>query len=522
MSEVTTNRNLSDRIPSNVQASIDGCVAHAADLLTAAKTVLAQKLPHIAYHLATLSLEEIGKAGIIGMTHIATEDGVYPSWMGKHADDHVKKLFWAIWGPSFGKNLITNEQIQEIQGLAQAIHEKRLQGLYVDIDVASQNFPKDAVSPTDSENLIALVEARIGMAQHESPKDLNQDEKADLLWFISATDDPEKRRIILGRKSMEKLVEFGYVTLWIKWLHEQFEQADKESKEILEKELNRSREPRDSDKDKWKLRISLRTNSHKLRGKDLRFWNQSVKWIKIILGNQKDELLVDINLPALIPLDSLYWSGWGACRRFVCALNIGSFGYFWWYIPEQIATYADFIVDIENNARIKAERNPVLKIDWGKMALDEKVWESVQLAVVFLPYPSEKEKHEPFNHYLTGLGFLSKTDVHMQFEPNAYDEFFKALKSGMKIYGSWDGKAAFEDAFNKFLIGLIPSFTDSERKKLLDLGNQFEKGKPQTGLLPITLSEVGEIKIICDAYFNRVFRDMANARAKKDKVNKDS
>ena len=111
MSEVTANRNLPDRIPSNVQATIDGCVAHAGDLLTAAKTVLAQKLPHIAYHLATLALEEIGKAGIIGMTHIAAEDGVYPSWMGKHADDHVKKLFWAIWGPSFGKNLITNEQM---------------------------------------------------------------------------------------------------------------------------------------------------------------------------------------------------------------------------------------------------------------------------------------------------------------------------------------------------------------------------------------------------------------------------
>lgn len=269
-------------IPPEVRAAIDGCLAHATDLLAAANAVLTQNLPHIAYHLAALALEEVGKAGIILMGHIADKKGERPPWMGKHADDHVKKLFWAVWGPSFGKQLITKEQIEEIQDLAQAIHEKRLQGLYVDMGGDILRLPKDAVTGEEAKKLMGLAEARIGLEKLHSPADLDIDRMVDLKWFLSATDDPEKRRLIMGKKSMEKLVELGQSALWIKWLHEEFEQAERESKAILEKELKRSGQPAgEDDKDKWKVRIMLQTNSHSIRPKSLNWWNQSVNWIKL-------------------------------------------------------------------------------------------------------------------------------------------------------------------------------------------------------------------------------------------------
>jgi len=49
---------------------IDTCQSHASDLLNAARRILEdENLPNIAYHLAALALEEIGKCALIGMSH---------------------------------------------------------------------------------------------------------------------------------------------------------------------------------------------------------------------------------------------------------------------------------------------------------------------------------------------------------------------------------------------------------------------------------------------------------------------
>jgi hypothetical protein len=47
------------------------------------------------------ALEELGKAQLIGMKSFAKDDA--DSCYGKQFDDHIKKLFWAIWGDVFGK-----------------------------------------------------------------------------------------------------------------------------------------------------------------------------------------------------------------------------------------------------------------------------------------------------------------------------------------------------------------------------------------------------------------------------------
>ena len=48
--------------PQNIINTREECLRHADDLLRAAKRVFSEEeLPHIAYHLATLALEEIGR-----------------------------------------------------------------------------------------------------------------------------------------------------------------------------------------------------------------------------------------------------------------------------------------------------------------------------------------------------------------------------------------------------------------------------------------------------------------------------
>jgi AbiV family abortive infection protein len=509
--------NVPSEIPPEMRAGIAACLEHAGDLVVGAQALKEKNLPHLAYNLAALALEEVGKAELIGMAHIAKLKTERPPWVSKFGEDHLRKLFWAIWSPLLERQAMTPEKVQEIQGLATSIHSKRLQGLYVDVQDGGISIPRKAVGDAELENLLTIVGSRIELAKLAKPRTLDSEAREVLIWFLEATEDPEKRDFIFSRTSMGKLVELGASNLWVRWLRDEIQARDRECAEALKRELDRNVDNEGRElKDKWRVRIRIRSASHTIRQKDLKFWNEKVEWIKVTcVDKKKDEILVDFTFPIQVPIKALYRSALGASRRFVCALNIGSVGYFWWYLPEQVATYADQVDDLENKMKIKMERAPALRLDWARGALDEPVWKRVALAMTFLPYPKEKEKHEPFDHYLAGIVFMSKTDVHMQFEPNAYEAFYRALKSGLKVYGNWDGQTPFEASFNQLVDEVLPSLSQEDRAKYLMLGEQFNK-RPNPELQKITLSEVGAMKVLCDAYFMRTFKSLARERAKDE------
>src|ERR1700740_194330 len=135
----------SDRVPGihdkDMIAAMDACVAHARDLLSSARAVHAAGHPNIAYHLATLALEEIGRSELIRVQSIASQAKVSPAWPSKHTQDHVKKLFWCFFGGGFFSDKLTAKSFEQMTGLAGRIHETRLLGLYVDHSENSLSVP---------------------------------------------------------------------------------------------------------------------------------------------------------------------------------------------------------------------------------------------------------------------------------------------------------------------------------------------------------------------------------------------
>ena len=94
------------------------CLDHAEDLIAAARTVFDIKKHNIAYHLATLALEEIGKAGLLFISLQAGSFDRDPAWARKNSRDHVKKLFFAFFGASFGNRVLDKKEFESFQGLA--------------------------------------------------------------------------------------------------------------------------------------------------------------------------------------------------------------------------------------------------------------------------------------------------------------------------------------------------------------------------------------------------------------------
>lgn len=507
------------KIPDNIINSRKACLSHAEDLIRAAKRIIAdEKLPNISYHLAVLALEEIGKSTLIVMGHFAgkSEDSTWSPH--KFYDDHVKKLFWATWGPSMGQEKISKKQIESLQGLSLKLHDTRLQALYVDFDEEGPLLPSEVVTASEAENLIGVATARLELEKLHEFGEIQEKNLKKLNWFLSATSDQEKRKLIFGNKSMEKLFELKSTNKWVGWLKEEFDKAEKESQEAIKQELQR-KQPNDLEKleDKWKIKIRLFSNSHSIRPKPLNKWNELSSWIRLYpVGRKKNQLLVEFTLPKNISVHSLWYAAWGAARRFVVALNIGTFGCFWWYVPEQISRFYEKIVDLENKEmELKIERNPILKLDWKHSALSDRDLHNTALCFGMLPGDNDSGLGKSMGAYLTALGFLNKSDIHIQFEANSYDFFYKSLKHGMKHFKEWNQKTSFPDCFEKLLQSHKINQKEIENHK--NISKQIETGHPTFKGVTLTLSEVGIMKIICDAYFLVKFNEMAKKRELKQK-----
>jgi len=97
--------------PNLIQAT-SACSAHARALVEAAKAVSVAGHANIAYHLALLALEELGRRQLIGIQFIAkkrtTDDSPY---VERQLQSHVDKLFWCFFSGSFGRDSFLCERM---------------------------------------------------------------------------------------------------------------------------------------------------------------------------------------------------------------------------------------------------------------------------------------------------------------------------------------------------------------------------------------------------------------------------
>ncbi len=93
------------------RSAISGALDNARELLIAARALLdADQPPRLAYHFAALALEEVGKRAssacdsqgrraTASCRRLLSDDAL---------QDHVRKLFWAIWGPTIGRDVMAS------------------------------------------------------------------------------------------------------------------------------------------------------------------------------------------------------------------------------------------------------------------------------------------------------------------------------------------------------------------------------------------------------------------------------
>lgn len=486
------------------------CLASSRDFVSAAGKIRSTLLRHIQYHLAALALEEVGKAEILLMQHVSGGDRV--EGMGvRGLDIHVRKLFWAFWSISFGKQLTTKAQVDRYKGMAKTIHSKRLQSLYTDSD--SLELAKRRVTKREADELLALARTRLSMEEHREPDFDKTDEEKELIkWFMEVTQDPTKLPLIVGIKSQKKLIEFGGKSeLWIKWLKEVFDQNDQEVREIMQKELSRKRpHGKDKEVDKYRVKVKLICDSHSLRTKVLSEWNKQIPHIQLS-SDDKHTLYATFVFTKNVPPAALYYFTWGFIRTFVVALNIATKGLIWWNVQRDIEKYYEEMWDLELDLKMEARPQKRLSLDWkslGKVFLPEHLT-GTSILLAYIMHQQKGPLQNALDRYAFGLVLTAKNDVHLRMEPNAFREFYAALRQGMQYSGDWDAKEPFVDFATDYFSKI---YGNNSFRQYLELGEKlFKESSPTPDMPEITLTEVFGVKILADLYFWELARNWSSA-----------
>jgi AbiV family abortive infection protein len=482
-----------------IEPILNACLLNAERLLNSAKSVMAPGQYHVAYHLAALAMEEIGKAGLIFIesmdlrSDLEDEESRLSRWM----EDHERKLFWALWLPTVGIEADWRTIPKHLE-LAKGIHETRLQALY--FDPAYPNA-QDEITEERAERLVGLTESRLEMERVKRYRELDEKERSDMQWFSFATRNPEMKPSIFSKQSMAKQIELqDDRTGWIRWLRELFEGQARKAMEQAQIEMQRQRpDGEERFADKWKLRIRLKSWSHSIRPNQLTGWNKGVDKIKLIHTTDRNDLIVEFLIGKNVLMGDLWGFGMNSCVMFLCALNISTGGFFWWYLPVFTSRFYDTITDLESEHHVIVERVPELRISWGHMVLKEDdLLRQMPMVYSYIVQAGEDEQ-KFYRHYFGMLGMMAKNDLFFQFEHNLVVGFMECFEMALITYKDWDGTP---ETYNDAVAAVFSRLAESAEfmAMLKECAHAAVQVKTQSYTRPITLDDVAKSKFIFDIY----------------------
>jgi AbiV family abortive infection protein len=493
-----------DQISDPIQA----CFANARDLLRAAKRVLDdEKLPNVAFHLAILAFEEIGKAALLGARGIARLVEGETVFIDNRLDDHVFKLFWALWTPNFARGNVSKEEFESLRGMARSMHDQRLGAMYVSAEGSEvlQN-----VSERRARMVLELAETPLGMEASRDWQAIDLSAGGVMRWFLDATNDAEKRKLIFGQASFDKLAEFGQMRDWMAWLKEEFDQAEAEGREHLQRELARvAPGGAERGEDKWQVAIRLYSPAQSIRNSAIKSWNERPTWIKLsAVHNDKQAVEVEFTLGEIVIAEQLGIAAYLAARLFVVAMNIGSTGFWWWERLDQTGKFYQRISDLKASAGMKLDLkvHPGPPVEWKRDALREDHFTRIAMCLGMVSRLGHSVYNEIIEAYFIGLALIAKSDVHLAFAPQACERFAACLCAAMRHFGDWDGT---EEGLAAAVAASFPFEKPEDGQELLGLLYQLRR-QPRD-LKNLTLERAAILKLLSDVYLIRRFETMAQA-----------
>ena len=451
----------------------------------------------IAFHLAVIALEELGKRSLVAMTAASDEEESL-GYFAKATQNHGKKIFWAIFGGYILHNKIDEASIEKTRGLSKKLHNRRLRAMYVDITDEEIMDPIDSVTQLECSDFMQFVQNKLDVDRiYGLPQ--TEDQQKEFFWFQRNFENPLVMSVIASTTSLEKLAESG-PTAWRVWVKAESEKQIRQSEEYLKIESELV-PPDDRIAKKWHAKLCLRSDTHAFKQSVLQKWNEQCKFLTLnVIDNKKhkSKISVELSIPPAITLDNLHGQAISVMEKFVLAMNVGTQGLFWWTdrgpTIQPFDSMRDVVANMPLQGKSSSPKFTQLVDSQGRQTarqLSETELNTVVLCFYALAYQPKPSDIETLKFYLTGLVNLWKTDLLWWHTHEAARGFLLCLDSLLKQNNFGD-------------LTLNSSNTELVNK----LSNIFQKDKTMEQLekvqkaleanLVITYTEVFILKLICD------------------------
>lgn len=475
------------------------CLRNAEEFLKGAERHHGVGENHILFHLSVLALEEIGKI-FLGWVQLRNRDDGKPLPGMLDMEDHVRKLFWAIWGPSFMGEGFSPEQWKDYQGLATDLHELRLLSLYTGLDDAVPNSGK--ITDQQAEKIYSFTIAHLELAKMDGELMEENPSLPDLLYekFLELTTVPQRRSFIFGADAQVKMIELADLRAWIRWLVEHFEAEAARLDLLMKQELARHPSAGTNFVPKWRVTVRFYTPTHTIRNSVNSIQAGYAPYIRLRALKDPSLLEVDIDLDQVVLITQVYHSARMTSQLFVAALNIATTGLFWWQVQTDPDKYYEKIVDLESNTALSARLSGGSNWEWSqrKVPFKEEHVERTHFIFTYLCARLPSGRFEPLEHYLTGLAMLAKTDFHLYLGVDAFLQFYNAFRKALAVHESPDPDQDIKTYGYAPLRRLVPDQATFDA--LMDKAAEMLR-HPPTGVQPVTLNDVVLMKSYCGWYF---------------------
>ncbi|MCK6418358.1 MAG: AbiV family abortive infection protein [Alphaproteobacteria bacterium] len=481
------------------------CLNHAKSLLDSATVVKHSGHSNIAYHLAALALEEIGRMELLNIKQMAHKQNLEKDWIWDAEKNHVKKLLSCLFSLEMLSNDMTPEKFKFLQGLSLEIHQKRLAGLYVGQSEDGLKIPSEQITTEEAENLISLANLRISMIGELTKRTPTPEEIDNQTWFLRSVENTEKKNFIFSKISMDKLKETANAGDWVNWLKAEFQKREDESNGLLKQERQRLKNDLPKGIPKWKIRIKLYTTTHTIKPSVLREWNKINQTVQLIYINRKDALNLEIIFNDDVSVDEVYRRSFFLYSKILLALNIASMGFWFSEIPPHAERFYDDLEDLELKAKLLISEDKGEKKNGDEEENRKRVFDKKSIALLsenFSSLPDDIIKWPPLHEYMKGLVLLAKHNVHFKSEIGIFSNFLNALYGLMLIDESIKGPDDFEKEFSDFYDKIFPDLDEKER--FLQIIRSFRSQEELKS--KITYDEAFHMKLYCDAYFLNVYK----------------
>lgn len=495
------------------KAVLDGvqrCLRNSQDLHREAVSLYEKKSFPRSYFLAVTALEEIGKISIL---------------LGNYAiplrSESLQQKFWEdFFNPRFKMVCslthaalpeCTRKEVVDIMKFGENLENTKKFALQVRPEDSRSGFlsPGHFIGKDNAKTVLGLLKARlelarVGVANLKKPEDLSPAEKNALNWLRENSSDRDFLTFINSPESYKCLNSSGSVPRWVAYLKEEW------TKKV---EGDRSRIQCGVGKIKWRCTARIRSYSHTLKEGIFDKWNETADLVK--LRRVTDRVIeMGLGIPPLANEHEAYSSAIRLSYATLLALNVATFGHFWWPPAIWPMKISD-AYNLESRNEVTFRVRPRKDREWGSKQLTQKnVVDAMELTI-----GATRLDGTYFEFYGLGLTFLSIPNPEHHFYREVFANFYKIIERLTVVDILGETKLRSEKKqIKKAMAGLglektiVDEFDDIYKIRCRDAMHSWGTEAP------VTFEEAGKCKVLCDYYLYKYLEKEASKVVKEGKL----